>query len=196
MAEEEEPEYLKETHYVDNNKGCGTICVDLNSAMIKAGFMGEMAPRWRLPSMWGEVDPKKAEEAEDVVDTRLVFGNKLLYQRSLLKEHSLFKDAAIDDKYKQKEKNKLNEPLERMLKHLFYREISLEPETLGNGMAFACDMQDRGEILRTAFSGLKAQRAVCFSPAVCAMYGDERNEFGLVVNIAESCTQYTVVRMM
>ena len=46
------------------------------------------------------------------------------------------------------------EPLVEVLKHFFYREMSLDPERLTEGVAFACDEQDHEQVYQSVFKGI------------------------------------------
>lgn len=41
---------------------------------------------------------------------------------------------------------------------------------------------------------LKVPRIGCWDPAIAAMYSNDRLEFGLVINIGDRHTEYTIVR--
>ena len=55
----------------------------------------------------------------------------------------------------------MTEPLYTITKHLFIGEMSLEPESLINGVAIACDTSDAEEVYKTLFYGLSVPRALC-----------------------------------
>jgi actin-related protein len=59
---------------------------------------------------------------------------------------------------------------------------------LTDGVAIAADKKDHDHIIQTLFEGLNIPRAMCFEPAVCAMYANSRREYGVVINVGEQGT--------
>ena len=63
-----------DTHLIENNAPCPTVCIDFNSTTIKGGFAGELAIMWEMPSQYGVAK----NGAENVV-TKFVYGDIMNY---------------------------------------------------------------------------------------------------------------------